>query len=167
MTISALRKACFSVVHKQVGTCATCVHHIHKHVVPNESAVALDGYLAHTLPSSHGHPELCFRPLCENTGMKQGEVQRWGQGRGKPHPFPEWPSRAWDSAWRIQGLVSGPEALLVRCLIYMWVHGSIKLLGSEAPSHGWKSRTSSVRCYPASLRSGCQKPQSFSPKNQG
>ena len=87
MTISALRKACFSVVHKQVGTCATCVHHTHKHVVPNESAVALDGYLAHTLPSSHGHPELCFRPLCENTGMKQGEVQRWGQGRGKPHPF--------------------------------------------------------------------------------
>ena len=63
---------------------------------------------------------------------------------------------------RSRGLVSGPKASLMRCLLHMWVHGSIKLLRSKAPSHGWISTTSSVVCYPASLRSGCQKPQSLS-----
>lgn len=165
MTISALRKVCF-LLSNIVGTCTTCVHCIHKHVVPTccnawVSCGLWRVTLLTALPSSRHSLKLCIRPL-RIQEMKQSEVQSWGRHQKKQHlSLSGWAGPETQPA-RSRGLVSGPKARWWDACYTCEYMAHKKLLGQRPPAMGEYSEHLQWYVIPASLRSGCQKPQSFS-----
>lgn len=161
MTISAFKEGVFSVVHKHrlehvqhVYTVYTNM--LYQHVVPMGQLWPWTVTLLTLFPSSRGrHPELCNRAPLRIQEWNRVRSQSWGRHQKKQHlSLSGWAGPETQPA-RSRGLVSGPKASLVRCLLHMWVHGPIKFLGQRPPAMG-EYPEHLQWCYPMLPGSGCQ-----------
>lgn len=134
MTISALRKGCFSVVHKHRSEHEQHVYTVYTNMLYQMGQLWPWTVTLLTLFPPHVAVLSSALGLSENPGMKQGEVQSWGRGQEKQHLSPEWLSWAWDSACRIQG--SGIWAKNIAgempvTYVSTWLHKALKVKGPQ------------------------------------